>query len=98
MDIDEIIKKIVNIVSKYVDPGTRILLFGSQCNGNALPTSDIDVALDAGTPLPFETMIKVKEEIGEIQTLRSIDIVDFNSVDSKLKNSILKNSKEVCMR
>ena len=74
------------------------MLYGSHAKGNALDTSDVDVAIDAGNRLPFEIMLKIKEDIDAIPTLRSIDIVDYNDIGTALKNSIIKNSKEICAK
>lgn len=90
--------EIVRIVDTNIGGGARVLLFGSHAKGTETAVSDIDIAIDAGDILGFETFIKIKEAVGEIPTLRSIDIVDFNDIGESLKNSILKNSKEICMK
>ena len=98
MEVEKIIEEIVKIVKKQAGPHVRILLYGSHAKGNALDTSDVDVAIDAGNRLPFEIMLKIKEDIDAIPTLRSIDIVDYNDIGTALKNSIIKNSKEICAK
>ena len=45
---EEILKKIVEIVSKYL-PNCRIYLFGSRAKGTARKNSDFDIAVDCGS-------------------------------------------------
>jgi predicted nucleotidyltransferase len=92
--IEPILKKVVKIIKKHINNG-KIYLFGSWVEGNALYTSDIDIAIDAGTEIPMSKMIKIKEEIRDIPTLRSIDILDFNTLGENFKRSILATKKEI---
>lgn len=98
MKVDQIIQEVVDIVARHAGEGVRVLLFGSHAKQNASETSDVDLAIDAGKPLSFEVMIQIKEDVENLPTLRSIDIVDFHNVGEKLKNSILNSHKEVCMK
>ena len=98
MEIEKIIKKVGEIVKKHAGSHVRVLLFGSHAQGTETATSDLDIALDAGDVLSFETLIKIKEDVSEIPTLRSIDIVDLHSAGDKLRTSITNSSKEICMK
>lgn len=71
-------------------PGVRIYLFGSRARGTNRPTSDIDLALDAGRKLSF---VEVKQALNVLETLyiaQKIDLVDLSSVPADLKEIILR--------
>lgn len=81
MEKEEIIKQAVAIIKKHLSNDCKIYLFGSWAKGNALKTSDIDLGILNNEKTPWKTMTKIKDEIEDINTLRSIDVVDLNSVD-----------------
>ena len=67
------------ILRKHV-PGLRVLAYGSRACGNARPTSDLDLALDAGNPLPFSVLGALQEELKESDLSFRADVVDLASV------------------
>lgn len=93
MDTEKIFKEIVKIIRKYLPDDYKILLFGSWAKGNSLKTSDIDIAISGEDKVPHALMVKIKEEIEEIPTLRSIDIVDLHSKEKTFKENVLRYAK-----
>lgn len=93
MEKDEIIKKTAGIVREYVPDDYKIYIFGSWAKGDALETSDIDIGILGKRKVAWSSMTKILEGVGDIRTLRSIDIVDLNSVDKSFKNNIMKHAK-----
>jgi len=93
MEKDELIKKITDIIKGYLKENYKIFLFGSFAKNKALTTSDIDIGILGETKVPWSTMVKIKEEIDKIPTLRSIDLVDLNAVSENFKNNVLRNAK-----
>lgn len=95
-NIEPLLKEIINIVKKDIrNSNYKIYLFGSWAKGNALYNSDIDIAIDSEKPLDIDIIIRIKEEIENIPTLRSIDIVDLNSVSEDFRQNIIANGKEI---
>lgn len=93
MEKENIIKEIVNIIKKYLAGNYKILLFGSWAKGNALETSDIDIAILGEKKVSWDIMAKILEEKENIRTLRSIDIVDLNAKSEVFRNNVLKYAK-----
>ena len=89
LSADEILTGATNIIAKYL-PDARIFLFGSRARGDAEPTSDFDFAIDAGSKIPLDVIARIEDEIEELRTLKSVDIVDLNRVNPAFKTIILK--------
>lgn len=69
----------------------RLDLFGSFATGTALPTSDIDfVVYGCGD------ILKLEKDLEEIDTLRKIDIFDYDSIRNEyLLEDIQKYGKQI---
>ena len=89
MPISEIIEKVTMICKK--NNVKRLDLFGSFATGTATPTSDIDFVVYGCNDL-----IKLEEDLTEINTLRKIDIFDFDSIHNEfLLEDIRKYGKQI---
>ncbi len=93
MDKEIIVQRIIQIIRQYLSEGYKIVIFGSWAKGDALDTSDIDIGVLGKKKVAWSTLVKIKQAVDEIHTLRSIDIVDLNSVDESFKNNVLKDAK-----
>lgn len=94
MGKEEIIKKVSAIIRHYLPPQDyKICLFGSWARSGALETSDIDIGILGKKKAPFELMVKIREEVENIPTLRSIDVVDLNLVDESFKRGVLSYAR-----
>ena len=88
--VDEKTKnKITGIISVLI-PEAKIYLFGSRARGNCKKHSDIDIALDAGKPLPIQDVDEVKSMLNESNILYLIDVLDFHSVNTVMQQAIMK--------
>ncbi|HEV2917355.1 MAG TPA: nucleotidyltransferase domain-containing protein [Candidatus Babeliales bacterium] len=74
-------------------PGVKIYLFGSRARGTNRPTSDIDLALDAGRPLSFLEVAQARNVLDVLYIPQKIDVVDLHSVPDYLRTTILKEGK-----
>ena len=77
MGIDEIIKAIIKCCEKY--SAKKVVLFGSRAKGTALERSDIDIAVSGVTE--YDALL---EEIEDIPTLYTIDLVDLDTCGNQL--------------
>lgn len=89
MSISELIEKVAAICK--ANGVKRLELFGSFATGTAAPTSDIDfVVYGCGDISGLE------EALSEIDTLRKIDIFDYESIHNEfLLEDIRKYGKQI---
>ena len=95
MKIEDIISEIVKIIRNFLPVNYKIFLFGSWAKGNAMETSDIDIAILGETEIPWNIMVKIKQEVDDIPTLRQVDIVDLNSKEIEFKRNVLNYAKVI---
>ena len=77
MQIEEILQEIIRICKN--NSVTKVILFGSRAKGTALERSDIDIAV-CGT----KDNGKLREELEDITTLYTIDVVDMDECGNEL--------------
>lgn len=89
MPIPELIEKVAEICKK--NRVKRLDLFGSFATGTAGPTSDIDFVVYG-----CENLLKLEEDLEQIETLRKIDIFDYDSIHNEfLLEDIHKYGKQI---
>lgn len=74
----------------FESSGIQLILFGSFATGNARPTSDLDLAFDSQATTR-EGVRQLYDRIDDLHTIRSVDLVDLQKVDSELAEEIKKN-------
>ena len=72
----------------------RVRLFGSRARGDARTWSDIDVAVQSGTPLPLGVLSTLRDALEESSCLLNVDVVDWNDADAALRESINREGIE----
>ncbi len=93
MNIDNIVQKIVKLLSEELSPD-ELILFGSRAKGNFKKGSDIDIAVKGGRELTHREERKLKERIEELSGLYSVDIVFWGKLDMDFKEN-LKNTGKI---
>lgn len=89
MSLPELIEQ-VSLICKR-NQVKHLKLFGSFATGTATPTSDIDFVV-YGCP----DIMKLEEDLTEIDTLRKIDIFDYDSIHNPfLLEDIEKYGKQI---
>lgn len=89
MPISELIEKVSIICKK--NGVKRLDLFGSFATGTATPTSDIDFVVYG-----CENLIQLEEDLNIIDTLRKIDIFDYDNIKNEyLLEDITKYGKQI---
>lgn len=89
MQAEEVIGKIVELCRSY--SANQVILFGSRAKGTALERSDIDIAVSGVIRFP-----ELREEIENLPTLFSVDIVDMDTcTNSLLLEDIGKYGKKI---
>ena len=82
-------QELLRIIHTYL-PGCKVWLFGSRATGEQRPGSDIDLALDNGQKIPWNTVTKMLIDIDETTIPMKIDLVDLQNVDDDFKKQVLK--------
>ena len=89
MPISELIEQVTEICKK--NGVKRLDLFGSFATGTSTPTSDIDFVVYG-----CNNLIKLETDLEEIETLRKIDIFDYDSIHNEfLREDIHKYGKQI---
>ncbi len=89
MSVTELVDKVAAICK--VNGVKRLDLFGSFATGTALPTSDIDFVVYG-----CEDILKLEKSLEDIDTLRKIDIFEYESIDNEfLLEDIKKYGKQI---
>jgi predicted nucleotidyltransferase len=96
MSVVEIIGRCVGVIkARLPDEKWHVWLFGSQARKCATPCSDVDIAIEGDTAVPWETLAAIKNEIDEIPTLRSIDVVDARTADDRFRGQVFGHGKRL---
>ncbi len=85
----EIIKKVVQIILKHCKP-ERIYLYGSQADGTAVKTSEIDIAYE---DTKCENNYKIIDDIENIETLIKIDVKNIANTEKRFYNRVKDTGK-----
>lgn len=89
MPIPEVIGQVAAICK--ANGVRRLDLFGSFATGTATPRSDIDFVVYG-----CEDIMRLEEALLEIDTLRKIDIFDYNSINNEfILEDIRKYGKQI---
>lgn len=81
---------IVPIILKHV-PQAKIILYGSRARGDSKEGSDIDIALDIGTPIDKSLLSEIEWDLEDSDLPILFDIVDLAKISADMKKSILKD-------
>lgn len=89
VEVTGLASRAAETVREVLGPGTRVLWYGSWVRGTAVPRSDVDLAIVSDHRIPPIVMLRVRERIDDLPTLRKIDLVDVNAVGDGLRERIL---------
>ena len=77
-------------------PTATVWAFGSRVQGRAWKFSDLDLAIDAGTPLTFRSLGLLKEAFQESRLPIKVDVLDLLSVSQDFRKLIEKERERLC--
>ena len=93
MNREQEVKKEIKLVFQQVGAeltGYQIVLFGSRASGTARERSDFDVGVWGQQCLPLKIFYKIQDLLDNIETLYSIDWLDFNETTEKFRSEAMK--------
>jgi len=85
-------EQIVNLYNKYHVKTLRI--FGSMARGESRKDSDVDLLVTFSKPISLLQMVGLERELSAIIG-RKVDLLTTKSVSRYLRNSILKESRQI---
>lgn len=89
---EKLSREIINVVRKYPSLNDcRIFFFGSRVSGKGDERSDIDIGIEGKEKIPIDTVLRIKEELAELPTLYSIDVVDFRRANEDFRKVARKH-------
>lgn len=89
MHYKELLNEIRRIILKHSSPD-RIYLYGSRVNGDAIETSDIDIAY---FDKEFKNNHLIEEDIQKLSTLIKIDVKNIAFTEERFRNRVLATGK-----
>ena len=85
-------EEIIDAISGTEPRIKKIFLFGSRARGdNRSPHSDIDIGVIATKKLSLLRLAKIEEALDRIQTLHTIELVDFTRREDAFTKEALKD-------
>ena len=90
---NEIRQKIIEIISSHL-ADSKIILFGSRAKGTNRERSDYDVAIIWKEKIPSGIYSYIQEELDNLYTLKTIDLIDFYSLETDFQEIV---EKEGCI-
>lgn len=95
-EVQRLLDEVVRVVRAHInEKHLRMYLFGSWAQGSAVSASDLDVALDTGSPIEPATIQEIADALDELATLRKIDIVDLGAVDSEFRERVILKGERI---
>ncbi len=83
----EQVKRIV--LGRLRDRDVAVYLFGSHAAGTARRYSDVDVAIDARSPIPASVWAALAEAIEDSTVPWHVDLVDLGQVDPDFRRRVI---------
>ena len=84
------------IFAAHLDLGShRVFFFGSRVQGTNSERSDIDIGVEGVREVPAAAIIAIREELDNLPTLYTFDVVDFRKVSPGFREEALKDVEYV---
>jgi len=81
---DDLKRNLLNIISNHIDINRyQVFLFGSRAANKEHNRSDFDIGIEGPEEVPASVLATIEEEIEKLDTLYTIQIVDFKRVSPK---------------
>ena len=93
MTDEEIHSVVLSILRRHIPfADFHVFLFGSRATGHATPRSDYDVALDAGRPVDWSVMTRIRGDLEDSDIPVRVDVVDLSSCSPAFKTVALQGA------
>ena len=78
---DDELRTVAAILKAHLPPDAQVWVYGSRVRGTAHRTSDLDLALDVGQPLPFSVWGFLSDAFDASSLAFRVDLTDVHSCD-----------------
>lgn len=96
VDEHQLKRQIVSAISKHLLlKKYKIFLFGSRVRGDNFPRSDVDIGIEGPVAISAEVKIALEEELDNLSTLYTFELVDFRNVSEKFRDEALKYTEQL---
>ena len=92
---EEIVQEVRRVVVESPGEGVFLHMIGSRARGDNRPNSDFDFVIDAGHPVPFDILLRIRALTGDLHTLHTIDITDLHHATEGFKRIAMHDSARV---
>lgn len=83
--------ELITIIHKHL-PGCTIMLFGSRARKSNADGADYDIAIDAGSKVPFTTMLTIWGDVEDSDIPVHVDVVDVHAASADFLEEIEKDA------
>ena len=77
--------RVWDAIRKTLPDSATVWVFGSRAKGTARPTSDLDLAIDAGRPLTRRESALLRDAFEESDLPYTVDVVDLQAVSDTFR-------------
>lgn len=93
--LEKLTRELLEIIGRHLDLSKyQIFFFGSRTTGKGNDRSDIDVGIEGPKMIPGNIIENIREDIENLPTMYTIQVVDFKSVSEDFYR-IAKKKMEV---
>jgi len=85
------LETVKSILRDVLPPGATAFVFGSRASGATKPSSDLDLAIDAGRPLTQTEHAALTDAFEDSDLPYKVDVVDCASTSKEFRNIIDHN-------
>jgi predicted nucleotidyltransferase len=85
------LKIVQDIVKRVLPEGTKVFVFGSRAQGVTKRASDLDLAIEADTPLTFKESAILADAFEESDLPYKVDVVDLKTVGAAFSSHVREN-------
>lgn len=94
--VSKLKKEIADIVSQYLDTTVyHAFFFGSRVRGDNSERSDIDIGIEGPLPITGATRVKIEDDLEQLPTLYTFDVVDFAKKSPDFKEKALEYTEVI---
>lgn len=96
IDLEEDHLKMVRAILAQYAPDATVWAFGSRVQGRAWKFSDLDLAVDAGSPLTLRSLRELKEAFQESRLPIKVDVLDLCAISNDFRACIEQERERLC--
>lgn len=89
-------REILEIIGRYLNIDEyKVFFFGSRISMESSKHSDIDIGIEGPKEISASVKLQIEEDLEDIPTLYSFDLIDFKTVSKDFKTEAIKNIEYV---